>query len=116
MNHYAKAIDALATIANPTRLEIEFCKKHPADFVRAIFEAEPKPKEPTFRVVLNHNNGKLVPVIMAIREFTGLSLKEAKDLYDGCPSTIAVGLSSQEATGFAHYLSSVGADASIKKE
>ena len=116
MNHYAKAIDALATIANPTRLEIEFCKKHPAEFARAIFGNDPTGAH-TFRVILNHYGKEKIPVINAIREFTGLGLREAKELSEGCPSNIlAEKLTVEKAHKFADSLIAVGAYVTVEQE
>ena len=117
MNHYARAIEALLTIAKPTKLEAEFCKKHPADFARSIFGAEPKPREPTFRVVLNHRGNEAIPVIKEIREFTGLGLREAKELSEGCPSNIlAEKLTVEKAHKFADSLIAVGAYVTVEQE
>lgn len=70
--------------------------------------------EPTFRVVLLETGEKKIQVIKAIREVTGLGLKESKDLAD-CPggaAFVAVGLTSEiEAAKIARHISDVGAGA-----
>ena len=50
-----------------------------------------------FDVVLANAGASKVGVIKAVREVTGLGLKEAKDLVDGAPKTIKEGVSKDEA-------------------
>ena len=68
------------------------------DLVKAIEEkfgvsaaamAAPAAEEKTeFTVMLNEAGANKVSVIKAVREITGLGLKEAKDLVDGAPKTV----------------------------
>jgi large subunit ribosomal protein L7/L12 len=44
-----------------------------------------------FNVVLTEAGANKVSVIKAVREITGLGLKEAKDLVDGAPKTVKEG-------------------------
>ena len=50
-----------------------------------------------FTVVLNAAGGEKIKVIKAVRELTGLGLKEAKELVDGAPSNIKEGIEKAEA-------------------
>ena len=50
-----------------------------------------------FNVVLTGAGDKKVAVIKAVREITGLGLKEAKDLVEGAPQTVKEGVAKAEA-------------------
>src|SRR5512134_3832817 len=60
-------------------------------------EAAAAAEQTEFNVVLASFGSQKVPVIKAIREITGLGLKEAKDLVEGAPSTVKEGVSKTEA-------------------
>jgi len=51
----------------------------------------------SFNVVLTAAGDKKIQVIKAVREATGLGLKEAKDLVDNCPKPVKEGVSKDEA-------------------
>ena len=53
-------------------------------------------------------------VIKAVRELTGLGLKEAKDLVDGAPKPVKEGVSKADAEAIAKKLTDAGAKAEIK--
>jgi len=53
-------------------------------------------------------------VIKAVRELTGLGLKEAKDLVDGAPSTVKEGVSKSEADEAKKKLEEAGAAVELK--
>jgi large subunit ribosomal protein L7/L12 len=55
-----------------------------------------------------------VNVIKAVREITGLGLKEAKDLVDGAPKPVKEGISKADAEAVAKKLTDAGAKAEIK--
>ncbi len=55
-----------------------------------------------------------VGVIKAVREITGLGLKEAKDLVDGAPKAVKEGVSKADADAAAKKLVEAGAEAEIK--
>ena len=65
-----------------------------------------------FDVELTEGSG--VPVIKAVRELTGLGLKEAKDLVDGAPKTIKEGASKEEAEDIQKKLEAEGAKVVLK--
>ncbi len=55
-----------------------------------------------------------VPVIKAVREITGLGLKEAKDLVESAPAAIKEGIEQAEADELKKKLEEVGASVEIK--
>jgi large subunit ribosomal protein L7/L12 len=67
-----------------------------------------------FDVVLTGFGTSKVGVIKVVREFTGLGLKEAKDLVEAAPSTIKDGLPKAEADAMAAKLTEAGATVEIK--
>ena len=67
-----------------------------------------------FNVVLASFGDNKVNVIKAVREVTGLGLKEAKDLVDGAPKAVKEGVSKADAEAIAKKLTDAGATAEIK--
>jgi large subunit ribosomal protein L7/L12 len=67
-----------------------------------------------FDVVLTSFGTSKVPVIKAVREVTGLGLKEAKDLVESAPTTVKEGLPNDEAEALKKKLEEVGATVEIK--
>ena len=67
-----------------------------------------------FDVVLTEAGEKKVNVIKAVRELTGLGLKEAKALVDGAPGTIKEGASKEEAEAAKKALEEAGAKVELK--
>jgi len=67
-----------------------------------------------FTVVLADVGANKVGVIKAVREITGLGLKEAKDLVDGAPKPVKEGVSKGEADELAAKLKEAGAEVEIK--
>lgn len=67
-----------------------------------------------FTVVLKEAGGEKIKVIKAVREITGLGLKEAKELVDGAPSNLKEGCEKAEAEGFKAQLEEVGAVVELK--
>ena len=65
-----------------------------------------------FDVELTEGSG--VPVIKAVREITGLGLKEAKDLVTAAPKVVKEGVSKEEAEDIKKKLEEAGAKATIK--
>ncbi|WP_339889512.1 50S ribosomal protein L7/L12 [uncultured Flavobacterium sp.] len=62
-----------------------------------------------FTVVLKEAGASKLAVVKAVKELTGLGLKEAKDLVDGAPSNIKEGVSKDEAEGLKKSLEEAGA-------
>jgi len=67
-----------------------------------------------FNVVLSEVGANKVGVIKAVREITGLGLKEAKDLVDGAPKTVKEALPKADAEAAKKKLEEAGAKAELK--
>jgi large subunit ribosomal protein L7/L12 len=67
-----------------------------------------------FTVVLTAFGENKVNVIKAVREVTGLGLKEAKDLVDGAPKPVKEGVSKADSEAILKKLIDAGAKAEIK--
>ena len=67
-----------------------------------------------FNVVLTGAGDKKVAVIKAVREITGLGLKEAKDLVEGAPKVIKEGVAKADAETMKKQLEAAGAKVEIK--
>ena len=67
-----------------------------------------------FNVVLLEAGANKVQVIKAVRELTGLGLKEAKDLVDGTPKPVKEAVSKADAEAAKKKLEEAGAKAEIK--
>jgi len=67
-----------------------------------------------FTVVLNEAGANKVSVIKAVRELTGLGLKEAKDLVDGAPKPVKEGVDKAAAEEAKKKLEEAGAKVEVK--
>ena len=67
-----------------------------------------------FNVVLTDAGANKVSVIKAVRELTGLGLKEAKDLVDGAPKNVKEGIAKADAEAAVKKLVEAGAKAELK--
>ncbi len=67
-----------------------------------------------FDVLLKEIGAEKIKVIKAVREITGLGLKEAKDLVDGAPSTVKEAVPKEEAEGIVAKLKEAGGTAEMK--
>ena len=67
-----------------------------------------------FDVILSGAGDKKVNVIKAVRELTGLGLKEAKAMVDGAPATVKEGVSKEDAETAKQQLEECGAKVTIK--
>ena len=67
-----------------------------------------------FNVVLTDAGANKVSVIKAVREITGLGLKEAKDLVDGAPKNVKEGIAKADAEAAVKKLVEAGAKAELK--
>ena len=77
--------------------------------------AAPAAEEKTeFTVMLMEAGANKVSVIKAVREITGLGLKEAKDLVDGAPKSVKEGVSKEDAAAIKAKLDEGGATVEIK--
>ena len=77
--------------------------------------AAPAAEEKTeFDVVLTGFGDKKLNVIKAVREITGLGLKEAKDMVEGCPKAVKEGVAKDEADKIKAALEEAGATVEVK--
>jgi large subunit ribosomal protein L7/L12 len=67
-----------------------------------------------FNVILTEIGANKVSVIKAVRELTGLGLKEAKDLVDGAPKAVKEAVAKADAEAAKKKLEEAGAKADIK--
>ena len=67
-----------------------------------------------FTVMLLEAGGNKVSVIKAVRELTGLGLKEAKDLVDGAPKPVKEGIAKADAEAAKKKLEDAGAKVELK--
>ena len=67
-----------------------------------------------FDVILNDAGSGKIAVIKVVRELTGLGLKEAKELVDGCPKPVKTGVSKDDAEACKAKLEEAGAKVEIK--
>ncbi|MCR5457220.1 MAG: 50S ribosomal protein L7/L12 [Clostridiales bacterium] len=67
-----------------------------------------------FDVVLKSFGAKKLDVIKAVREITGLGLKEAKELVEAAPKPVKEGVAKEEADKIAAQLTELGAEVELK--
>ena len=67
-----------------------------------------------FTVVLKGAGASKLGVVKAVKELTGLGLKEAKDLVDSAPTNVKEGVSKDEAEGLKKALEEAGAVVELK--
>ena len=76
--------------------------------------AAPVEEQTEFTVVLAEAGANKVNVIKAVRELTGLGLKEAKDLVDGAPKPVKEGVNKADAEAAKKKLEEAGAKVQVK--
>ena len=67
-----------------------------------------------FTVILADAGASKINVIKEVRALTGLGLKDAKDLVDGCPKNVKEGVSKEEAQKIKETLEAAGAKVEVK--
>jgi large subunit ribosomal protein L7/L12 len=77
-------------------------------------EAAPEEEKTEFDVILSEIGGNKIQVIKAVREITGLGLKEAKELVESAPKEVKTGVSKEEAEEIKKKLEEAGAKVEIK--
>jgi large subunit ribosomal protein L7/L12 len=80
----------------------------------AAGEAVVAEEQTEFTVILSGIGDKKIQVIKAVRELTGLGLKEAKDLVDGAPNPVKEGVNKEEAAKIKAKLEEQGATVEVK--
>ncbi len=68
----------------------------------------------SFDVILKEAGGAKLAVVKLVKDLTGLGLKEAKDLVDGAPKELKVGVTKDEAEALKKQLEEAGAVVEIK--
>ena len=86
----------------------------PVAVVGAPGAAAAEEEQTEFTVVLNAIGAEKIKVIKAVREITGLGLKEAKELVDSAPSNVKEGVEKAEAESIKAQLEEVGAEVVLK--
>ena len=76
--------------------------------------AEAAEEQTEFDVILTSFGEKKIQVIKAVRELTGLGLKDAKDLVEGAPATIKEGVDKEEGDKMKAELEAAGATVELK--
>ena len=105
----------LADLVKAVEEEFGVSAAAPVGVVAAAGAAAPAAEEKTeFDVVLASFGAKKLDVIKAVRELTGLGLKDAKDLVEGAPKTVKEGVSKDEAEKIKATLTEAGATVEIK--
>lgn len=82
--------------------------------VAAAAAGAPAEEKTSFNVFLKAAGEQKLNVIKAVREATGLGLKEAKDLVDGAPKMVKEGLKKEEADELKKKLDEAGATVEIQ--
>ena len=80
----------------------------------AAAAAAPVEEKTEFTVTLKAGGGNKIGVIKVVREVTGLGLKDAKDLVDGAPKDVKVGVNKTEAEDIDKKLKEAGAEVELK--
>ena len=105
----------LADLVKAVEEEFGVSAAAPVGVVAAAGAAAPAAEEKTeFDVVLASFGSNKLGVIKAVREITGLGLKDAKDMVEGAPKTVKEGVSKDEAEKIKAALTEAGATVEIK--
>ena len=118
-------VEIIEAIKNMTVMElnelVEACEEEfgvsaaaPVSVVGAAGAAAEEEEQTEFTVVLAEVGPEKIKVIKAVREITGLGLKEAKALVDGAPSNVKEGCEKAEAETLKAQLEEVGAVVELK--
>ena len=105
----------LADLVKAVEEEFGVSAAAPVGVVAVAGAAAPVVEEKTeFDVILTGFGDKKLNVIKAIREITGLGLKEAKEMVEGAPKTVKEGVSKDEAESVKKALEEAGAEVEVK--
>lgn len=86
----------------------------PVAVAGAVAGGAAEEEQSEFTVVLAEVGAEKIKVIKAVREITGLGLKEAKEVVDGAPSNLKEGVDKAEAEAIKAQLEEVGAKVELK--
>ena len=111
-----KALTILEVADLVKALEEEFgVSAAPVAVAAVAGAAAPAAEEKTeFDVVLTSFGSSKLGVIKAVREITGLGLKDAKDLVESAPKALKEGISKEDAEKLKEQLTAAGAEVEIK--
>lgn len=111
-----KELTVLELAALVKNMEAEFgvSAAAPAAAAGAAAAPEEAAEKTSFDVILTSAGQAKINVIKAVREATGLGLKEAKDLVDGAPQPVKQGVSKADAEALKKTLEEAGAAVEIK--
>lgn len=105
----------LADLVKAVEEEFGVSAAAPVAVAGAAVAGAPAAEEKTeFDVVLKSFGAKKLDVIKAVREITGLGLKEAKDMVEGAPKTVKEGASKEDAEEIKKKLEEAGAEVELK--
>ena len=105
----------LADLVKAVEEEFGVSAAAPVGVVAVAGAAAPAAEEKTeFDVVLKSFGAKKLDVIKAVREITGLGLKEAKEMVEGAPKAVKEGVSKDEAESVKKALEEAGAEVEVK--
>ena len=118
-------VEIIEAIKNMTVMElnelVEACEEEfgvsaaaPVAVVGAAGAAAEEEEQTEFTVVLAEVGPEKIKVIKAVREITGLGLKEAKAVVDGAPSNVKEDVEKAEADAIKAQLEEVGAKVELK--
>jgi large subunit ribosomal protein L7/L12 len=110
----ALTILELADLVKAVEEEFGVSAAAPVAVAGAAAAAAPVEEKTEFDVVLKSFGAKKLDVIKAVREITGLGLKEAKEMVEGAPKTVKEGVSKDEAESVKKALEAAGAEVEVK--
>ncbi|MDR3340853.1 MAG: 50S ribosomal protein L7/L12 [Candidatus Symbiothrix sp.] len=79
-----------------------------------VAAAEVVEEKTSFDVILKGVGANKLAIVKAVKELTGLGLKEAKDIVDSAPNAIKEGISKDEAEALKKSLEEAGAEVELK--
>ncbi len=105
----------LSELVKAVEAEFGVSAAAPVGVVAVGGAAAPAAEEKTeFDVILAGFGSNKLGVIKVVREVTGLGLKDAKDLVEGCPKALKEGVSKDEAEALKKTLEEAGATVEVK--
>ncbi|MDR1633260.1 MAG: 50S ribosomal protein L7/L12 [Dysgonamonadaceae bacterium] len=113
VNLTVKEVNELAEILK-TEYGIEPAAAAVAVAVGPAAAAEVKEEKTSFDVVLKSVGANKLAIVKAVKELTGLGLKEAKDIVDSAPAPIKEGATKDEAEALKKSLEEAGAEIELK--
>ncbi len=113
VNLTVKEVNELAEILK-TEYGIEPAAAAVAVAAGPAAEAEAVEEKTSFDVVLKSAGSAKLAVVKAVRQLTGLGLKESKELVDGAPSELKTGVPKDEAEALKKELEEAGAEVELK--